>query len=199
MAQSNKKIMGAVAVLTALNAGFIKASVMQLNRIGSQEYKLDEQVYGKKNTRNEYQKYRAKEAKRQHNKNRRIADLRNFASGTINGLLMPVMVLGGIIGAPIFLAGNSLTRYFVGSKEDKNKSLSGYFNNLTNDIVTTGLVTAGLALPLVKRGNYTKVFNENLKKATDTLSKAKLEKPDYVDKSALAELEEAVYGSKNVS
>ena len=199
LAQSNKKIMGAVIGLTALNAGFTKLFVMQLNRISSKEYKLDEKVYGKKSERNELEAFRAKEAKRTNRKNKRIADLRNFASGTINGLMMPVMLLGGVIGTPIFLAGNSLARYFVGSKEDKNKSVGGYVNNLTGDVVTTGLVAAGLAVPLVKRGNYTKVFNENLKKATETLSKAKLTKPDYADKSALAQLEDAIYRSKNVS
>lgn len=199
LAKSDKKILGAAIGVTALNAGITKLFVMQLNRIGSKEYKLDEKVYGKKSERNEFEAYRAKEAKRQNKKNRRMADLRNFASGTVNGLLMPVMFLGGIVGAPLFLIGNSLTRYFVGSKEDKNKSVGGYVDNLANDAVSTGLVAAGLAIPLVKRGNYTKIFNENLKKATETLSKAKLEKPDYADKSALAELENAVYGSKNVS
>ena len=199
LSQSNKKITGAVIGLTALSAGFTKLFVMQLNRIGSKEYKLDEKVYGKKSERNAFGAFRAKEAKRRNKKSRRIADFRNFVSGTINGLMMPVMLLGGAIGAPIFLAGNSLVRYFVGSKEDKNKSVGGYLNNLTGDVITTGLVTAGLAVPLVKHGNYAKVFNENLKKATETLSKAKLTSPDYAEKSALSQLEDAIYGSKDVS
>ena len=198
-AKSNKKMLAIITALTALNAGYMKMCLLSLNSIGSPEYKVDEKIYGKKSQRTKIEAKRAKAAKRQNNKNGRNANLKNFVSGAINGLMLPVMLLGGVIGVPLFIIGNSLTRYFVGSKQDKNKSVEGYINNLTNEAVTTGLVTAGLAVPLFKKGNYIKVFNENLKKATDVLSKAKLEKPDYADKSALSELEDALYSSDKVS
>lgn len=198
LCKSNKKSMIAVTGLSALTAGWAKYLTLKLNRTGSDEFKLDEQVYGKKAQRNEYQQYVAKEKKRGLKKERMMTNFKNFASGMINGLMMPVMTLGGLIGTPVYLIGNSLNRYFVANKTDKNKTLNSYINNLTNDGVTVALAAAAAAIPLAKKGNYTKVLNQNIKKVTEQLQKASWQKPDYKNVSAFSELESAILGTDKI-
>lgn len=195
---SNKRLSAITIGLAAYMGGLTKYWTLKLNRTGSAEFKVDEQIYGKKSKRNKYQKLVAKEQKRALNKERRKTNFKNFASGAINGLMMPVMMLGGIIGAPLYLAGNSLNRYFVANKTDKKKSFNGYINNLTNDGLTIGLATAAAAVPLVKKGNWTKVFNENISKVTNKLAKAELKEPEYGGISAYKKLETEILNEPKV-
>lgn len=195
---SNKKLAATSIGLAALAGGFAKYFTLKFNRIGSDEFKVDEQIYGRKKLRNNYGKAVAKREKKRLNKERRNANFRNFASGAINGLMTPVFALGGLIAAPLYLAGNSLNRYFVANRTDKNKSLGGYIDNLKGDIITTGAVTAALAVPLVKKSNFTKVFNENIEKVTKKLVDAKLNSPEFKGKTAYKELEELMLGSSNI-
>ena len=195
---SNKKLAATSIGLAALAGGFAKYFTLKFNRIGSDEFKVDEQIYGRKKLRNNYGKAVAKIEKKRLNKERRNANFRNFASGVINGLMTPVFALGGLIAAPLYLVGNSLNRYFVANRTDKNKSLGGYIDNLKGDIITTGAVTAALAVPLVKKSNFTKVFNENIEKVTKKLADAKLNSPEFKGKTAYKELEELMLGSSNI-
>ena len=198
LVKSNKKLIAGAAVLSALTAGWTKSALLSINRIGSKEYKLDEKIYGKKNSRNAIQRAQAKSAKKELRKEHFKSDFRNFASGTINGLMLPLMGLGGIIGAPLYLIGNSLNRYFVATKTDKNKSFSGYADNLKNDALLTGAVTIAGAIPLIKKGNFIKVADANLKKATEKLEKATLKTPDYAGKSATEEIQGALFRNKTI-
>lgn len=197
--KSNSKVILTTAGAAGIIGGLAKYWMLKFNRVGSGEFKVDEKMHGKKSQRNKYQKYLEKESKRVLRRERHKTNFKNFVSGAINGLMMPLMMLGGIIGAPIYLIANSLNRYFVANKTDKNKSIDSYINNLSKDAITIGLTTAGIAIPLVKKGNYIKLFNENIKKATDKLSKAELKKPDYTNISAFSELEATLLGSEKIA
>lgn len=196
--KSNKKTLLITGLASAFVGGFTKYWALKLNRVGSDEFKVDDKIYGKKKLRNPMQKKAAKLSKKQLNKERRKTNFKNFVSGTINGLMMPVMALGGIIGAPIYLAGNMLNRYFVANKTDKNKSVNGFMENLSQNALATGVVTAALAIPLVKKGNFAKVFNENMAKASKKLAEANLQPAEFKGISAYKQLEEMMLESPNI-
>ena len=196
---SSKKRLTAISIAFAgLTGGFSKYFLLKFNRINSDEFKIDKQIYGSKKSRNEYTKLLAKGSKKKLKKERHRTNFKNFISGAINGVTMPIMALGGIAGAPIYLVTNSLNRYFVASKTDKNKTIDGYINNLTNDGIATGIVTAAMAIPLVKKGNYTKTFNENIAKATKKLADVKLKDAEYGGISAYKKLETELLNSSKV-
>ena len=186
---SNKKTLLITGLASAFVGGLTKYWALKLNRVGSNEFKVDDKIYGKKKLRNPIQKKAAKLSKKQLNKERRKTNFKNFVSGTINGLMMPVMALGGIVGAPIYLAGNMLNRYFVANKTDKNKSVNGFMENISQNALATGLVTAALAIPLVKKGNFAKIFNENMAKASKKLAEAELKPAEFKGISAYKQLE----------
>ena len=196
--KSNKKTLLISGLASAYVGGLTKYWALKLNRVGSDEFKVDDKIYGKKKLRNPMQKKAAKLSKKQLNKERRKTNFKNFVSGTINGLMMPVMALGGIIGAPIYLAGNVLNRYFVANKTDKNKSVNGFMENLSQNALATGVVTAALAIPLVKKGNFAKVFNENMAKASKKLAEANLQPAEFKGISAYKQLEEMMLESPNI-
>lgn len=196
--KSNKKTLLISGLASAYVGGLTKYWALKLNRVGSDEFKVDDKIYGKKKLRNPMQKKAAKLSKKQLNKERRKTNFKNFVSGTINGLMMPVMALGGIIGAPIYLAGNVLNRYFVANKTDKNKSVNGFMENLSQNALATGAVTAALAIPLVKKGNFAKVFNENMAKASKKLAEANLQPAEFKGISAYKQLEEMMLESPNI-
>ena len=65
------------------------------------------------------------------NKKRHGANFRNFVSGALNGIMMPITMFGSVfVGVPAYYIANSLNRYFVGNHEEKNKNLKGYVENL---------------------------------------------------------------------
>ena len=196
--KSNKKTLLISGLASAYVGGLTKYWALKLNRVGSDEFKVDDKIYGKKKLRNPMQKKAAKLSKKQLNKECRKTNFKNFVSGTINGLMMPVMTLGGIIGAPIYLAGNVLNRYFVANKTDKNKSVNGFMENLSQNALATGVVTAALAIPLVKKGNFAKVFNENMAKASKKLAEANLQPAEFKGISAYKQLEEMMLESPNI-
>lgn len=196
--KSNKKTLLITGLASAFVGGLTKYWALKFNRVGSDEFKVDDKIYGKKKLRNPMQKKAAKLSKKQLNKERRKTNFKNFVSGTINGLMMPVMALGGIIGAPIYLAGNVLNRYFVANKTDKNKSVNGFMENLSQNALATGAVTAALAIPLVKKGNFAKVFNENMAKASKKLAEANLQPAEFKGISAYKQLEEMMLESPNI-
>ena len=195
---SNKKTLLITGLASAFVGGLTKYCALKFNRIGSNEFKVDDKIYGKKKLRNPMQKKAAKLSKKQLNKERRKTNFKNFVSGTINGLMMPVMALGGIVGAPIYLAGNMLNRYFIANKTDKNKSVNGFMENLSQNALATGVVTAALAIPLVKKGNFAKVFNENMAKASKKLAEANLQPAEFKGISAYKQLEEMMLESPNI-
>lgn len=197
--KSNKKLLLGTTLAATFVGGITKYWFMKFNRTGSDEFKVDEKIYGKKKQRNGYAKKLANAEKKKLNKERRKTNFKNFLSGAINGLMTPALALGGIVGAPIYFVGNSLNRYFVANKTDKNKSLGGYISNLGNDALTTGLVTAGIAIPFVKKANFTKAFNKNIKEASSKLANATLKEPDFKGQTAYKKLEQIMLGSKDIN
>ena len=195
---SNKKTLLITGLASAFVGGLTKYWALKFNRVGSNVFKVDDKIYGKKKLRNPMQKKAAKLSKKQLNKERRKTNFKNFVSGTINGLMMPVMALGGIVGAPIYLAGNMLNRYFIANKTDKNKSVNGFMENLSQNALATGVITAALAIPLVKKGNFAKVFNENMAKASKKLAEANLQPAEFKGISAYKQLEEMMLESPNI-
>ena len=196
--KSNKKTLLITGLASAYVGGLTKYWALKFNRVSSDEFKVDDKIYGKKKLRNPMQKKAAKLSKKELHKERRKTNFKNFVSGTINGLMMPVMVLGGIVGAPIYLAGNMLNRYFIANKTDKNKSLNGFMENLSQNALATGLVSAALAIPLVKKGNFAKVFNENMSKASKKLAEAELKPAEFKGISAYKQLEGTMLDSPNI-
>ena len=197
--KSNKKLLVAITGLAALNAGFTNQAFHMINRIGSQEYKVDEKLYGKKKQRTDYQEFLAKESKRRNRKEKFKQDWKNFASGAVNGLMLPIVTLGGWIGAPLYLFATGFTRTSIANKPKNPGTETNFMNEFTRDIGLTSLVGLGLAIPLVKKGEFTKVFNQNLNKTVEKLSKATLKRPDYAHKSALSQLEETLYKDSKIS
>lgn len=181
--KSDKKMLAITVGIAALVGGVAKWLTQKINRIGSKEFKVDKKDYKNK------QEY--KMAKKATNKARRRANMRNLGAGMINGLMMPVNLLGGAIGTPLYLIGNSLNRYFVADHVDKgNKSVKGYVDNLKNDALLHAGFAVAAAVPMYKKANWTKVFNENIKKATEKLKDAKLAKPDFASKTAFQEIKD---------
>lgn len=196
--RSNKRMTAIAVAFAAVVGGLSKYFVLKINRLGSDEYKVDSEIYGNKKYRTDKQKKAAKVERHNLNVARHDQNFRNFYSGAINGLMTPVIALGGLVGAPIYLAVNSLNRYFVGTKTDKNKSMESYFSNLGNDFATTALVTGALAVPIVKKGNWTKVFNENIRKVARRLSVTEQKASEYAQKSSYKKMEEIILQSPSI-
>lgn len=189
--QSNKKMIGIATLAAAFAGGYAKALVMKLNSIGSKEVDKKDFNGAKTPYDKAAYKYEKKLAKKEHS--------RNFLSGMINGLMMPLTVIGGgLVGIPAFLLGNSLNRYFVANKTEKDKSFKGYVENLKNDSVTHAALAAAAAVPMIKKARYTAVFDKNLKAATDKLMDAALKKSEFEGKTTYQELEEILLDSPNI-
>ncbi len=196
--KSKNKLIAIAALFSAFAGGYAKILTLLINRIGSKEFKSDKKDFN--GAKNNYDKALYKRDKKVKRAAHFKSDLRNFASGAINGLLMPLATLGGaVIGVPLYFAANSMNRYFVGSKEDKNKSFGGYINNLKNDSVTNLAFAAAAAVPMVKKVGFAKVFDTNLKKATDKLLNASLKDSEFNGESTYKELESILMKSENVS
>ena len=77
----------------ALVGGLTKYWTLKINRIRSKRYVPDKQDNS----------LTVKQQKKLLKSERKNANFRNFATGALNGLLMPIMTLGGIIGARFIL------------------------------------------------------------------------------------------------
>jgi predicted unusual protein kinase regulating ubiquinone biosynthesis (AarF/ABC1/UbiB family) len=197
IAKSKNKVTMMATGAAAMVGGLAKYWSLKFNRIGSDEFKVNKKDYKSSNALDNKLLYKAK--KKETNKARHGANFRNFVSGAINGAMLPLTLLGGaIIGVPAYFAGNTLNRYFIGNHEKKPKSLGGYFNNLKDNVGTQVLMTAAMAVPMVKKARFTSVLDKNLKAATDKLLNANLAKSEYSGKTTYQELEEILLNSKDV-
>ena len=197
LAKSKSKLMLLAAAGAALVGGFVKNGLLKINRIGSEEFKTDKKKYNGAKT--PYEKTAYKFEKKTKRKERRRTNFRNFVSGAVNGLMMPISLLGGAIaGVPLYLAGNSLNRYFIGNREEKNKSFNSYIDNLKNDGITHAVLAAAIAVPMIKKGRYTAVFDKNLKNATDRLLKAELKDSGFNTRSTYDELQDILLDSDDI-
>lgn len=179
--QSTSKMVAVATVAATLAGGLSKWGVLKLNRIGSKE--VDKKDFN--GAKDRYDKYAYKYEKKLNKKERP----NNFLSGMINGLMMPVTLLGGgIVGIPAYLAGNSLNRYFVANRTDKDKSLNGYVENLKSDAITHAAFAAAAAVSMAKKVRWTSVYDKNLKSATEKLLNATLKKSEFEGQTTYQEL-----------
>ena len=197
IAKSNTKMTLVLAGAAGIAGSVAKVWTGKINRIGSKEFTADKKDFNNLQTPEDKAAYKAhkKELKKAKRKQNRM----NRFSGAINGLLMPVTVLGGAIaGVPLYLAGNTLNRYFVGNTNEQDKSFKGYVNNLKQDGVLHGLLAAGLAVPLFMKGKFASVFDKNLQKSFEKLKDAKLQESGYDGNSIYSELEDIIMSSEKI-
>ena len=183
----------AVAALGAmLVGGYVKSLLLKANRIGTKQYKadIDKQAMSKKEI---------KEAKKQASKQKNNANFRNFVTGAINGLTVPVVSTLGAVGAPIYVAINSLSRYFIGSKENAGKkSINGYVENLKESPIANVATAAAIAIPAIKKGKFNKVFEKNLDTVVENLQKAQLTQGLGEGKTSYQQLEEILFNNSTI-
>ena len=194
---SNKRMLAIAAGCSAVIGGLVKWGTLKLNRIGSDEFKTNKKDFNGAKT--PYDKALYKAQRKETNKQRRGANFRNFASGAVNGLMMPLGALGALVATPLYLVGNSLNRYFIGNHEDKKKSFDGYMQNLKDDAFTHASVAVATAIPLAKKAQWTKIFNENIAKATRNITSKEMINPDFEGTTAYKQLEKLLLESKSVS
>jgi len=195
--KSNKKMLAITVGLSALAGATTKWLVQKFNRIGSKEFKINKKDYNGAVKPQDKMRYKAdRKAMR---KARRRTNWRNFLGGAINGLMMPLNFLGGFIGTPLYLLGNTLNRYFVSNREEKGqKSIKGYWENLKNDaVIHLGLAVAA-GIPMAKKANWTKAFNESIDKAVAALQDAKLQPSDLSTQSTYEEIKDIIVKSDEI-
>ena len=191
-ATSKTKLAIFTAGIAALVGGTTKLHVLQLNRIGSQEFKTDKKEFNGAKTEHDKLLYKVK--KKMNRSEKQEANFRNFASGAVNGLLMPISIIGGaIVGIPAYFVGNSLNRYFIGQKHNE-KTAGGYFNNLVNDGVTHTVLGAATLIPMIKKGRFSSTFDKNLELAFKEINSHDVLKDNpYGGKSAYQEINDIMF------
>ena len=168
VATSKTKLAIFTTGMAAMVGGGVKMHVMQLNRIGSEEFKTNKKDFN--GAVNEYDKAAYKGKKRMNRMAKLNSNFRNFVSGAINGLLMPISIVGGaIVGIPAYFVGSSLNRHFIGQRHSE-KSLNGYVNGLANDGVTNAALAAATLIPMARKGRFSAIFDKNLKLAYDEIN-----------------------------
>ena len=196
-ASSKTKLALFTTAMAAMVGGGVKMHAMQLNRIGSKEFKEDKRDFN--NLRTQYDRAAYKGKKRMDRMAKINSDFRNFVSGAVNGLLMPISVIGGAIaGIPAYFVGNSLNRYFIGQRHS-DKSVNGYFNNLVNDGVTHAALGAATLIPMAKKGRFSSVFDKNLEKAFNEINAHEILKDNpYSGKTTYQQLNDIMFDSPEV-
>ena len=182
----------AAALGATIVGGYAKSLLLKANRIGTKQYKanIDKQTMSKQEI---------KEAKKQALKQKNNADLRNFTTGAINGLATPVLSVLGTIGAPIYVAINSLSRYFISSKENAGKkSINGYVENLKESPIVNIAAAAAIAIPAIQKGRFNKVFEKNIDTVVENLQKAQLTQDLGKGKTSYQQLEEILFNNSTI-
>ena len=182
---NKRSIIGLGALIAALSAGIMKQFVLDINRIGSKEFKFDKKNKPPKEERKQIRKAKRKER------------TKNFLTGALSGVFAPLIgIAGGIVGVPAFLAANFGTRYLTQNKDKKslNDFAEKYKDNAVINTVTAGI----MAVPLLKKANYSKVLNKNLEKVFAKLKDVKLESPFENSKTAYTQLEDTLLKSESI-
>ncbi len=181
---------GVAGFAATIVGGLVKSNLLKLNRIGTKQYKAE--------INKDMDKKEKRTIKKEAKKQKTSADFRNFITGAINGLTTPILSVLGVFGAPIYLATNSLSRYFIGNTENKKeKSPKGYIENLKATPVTHVALAATLLIPAILKGRANKIFEVNLDKVTKDLANATLEKIGD-SKSSYQQLEEILFGDSKI-
>jgi len=196
--KSNKVATAVTIAGAAILGGIAKKWITKFDRIGSDEFKVDKKNYNNLATVEDKLAY--KKDKKTMKRARKKANFRNWLAGAINGLMMPITTVGGAVaGVPLYLAGNSLNRYFVGNTTEKNKSVGGYFDNLKNDALLHAGLAVGAAIPLFKNGQWTAVFNKNIQPIIDDLAKNELKAPDLSSATGYSKIKQAMLNSSEIT
>ena len=183
--------------IAALVGGMTKLQVLQLNRIGSQEFKTDKKDFH--GAVNPYDKAAYKIEKKVKRDSKRNSNFRALISGAINGAMMPLAIVGGaLVGIPAYMVGNSLNRYFIGQKHSE-KTINGYVDNLTNDGVTHAALAAATLIPMAKKGRFSAEFDKNLKIAFDEINAHNVLKDNpYDGKSAFQQINDLIFSEAKI-
>ena len=177
---------GAIAV-----GGYVKSTLLNINNIGSKKYKPE--------ITDDMSKKDKKLAKKQARKEKLKDNSRNTISGMLNGLCTPLVSVLGVVGAPLYVLANSLSRYFIGTKADKGeKSLNGYIENLKASPIVHGASAVAIAIPAIKKGSFNKVFEKNFDKTVEKLKNAQLTKTVSQGKTSYMQLEEVLFGNEKI-
>ncbi len=210
---SKGKLVAVAAGVAALQAGMFKQWALQVNRIGSKEFKetdaeknLKAQIKQKKaekapKTEIKALKKELKALQKQRSKAKRKQELKNFGTGFISGLLAPVTALaGGIVGAPLYVAANTGLRYATSQNDNRKKSFSDFVETLKNNAALNTVAAVAVAVPTLKKARYSKVLAKNLEKVVKDLKDAKLN-PLKLDSNQTAynELEDLMLNSSSIN
>lgn len=188
---SNKKSHLVLVPLLALLGGFTKLQIVQLERLGSKEYKADKN----KNLSKKERKAQKKELNKAQNK----ADRKAFLTGAVNGLLSPVTAIaGGIAGVPAYILGVTGLNYLTNKNNDNKKSFGDFAQKFKDNGILNTLVIGALALPALKHANFSKILKSNLDIVGKNLKDVKLKTPDLHMKSAYQELEDIMFESEKI-
>lgn len=190
---TNKKTVNLVSALPAmLVGGFIKSTLLKLNRIGTLQYKAE---YDKE----KMSKDEIKQIKKTNKKAKRNADFRNKITGNINGLTIPIVGILGPIGVPIYIVINSLSKYFIGTREDKGeKTPTLFLDNLSTSKILNIMGAGLIAIPLIRNGKIAKELEQNAQKVAKELKNLKLP-VDKTIKGPYEELQEILFNNKAIS
>lgn len=203
----NKALIG-LTLFAGLIAGTTKATLLTANRIGSKEFKADKKEFNGAKTVEDKRAYLKEKKRRSKGKFGSFLanNFRDGFTGAVNGLMMPITTLcGGLAGVPLYLAGNTLTRFFVGNKEEDDKSLAALGENLKNNAAETGVFALAAGIPLAIKAHNFSAFEKNFNKAVDKLSSTVLTKvhPDVSESKIIGNVFEDhfrnLYESSNLT
>lgn len=172
--------------------GMTKYWLLKFNRVGSKEFKVE--------NREELDRKGLKKAKKNLKRQRHKQNFKNFYTGAFNGVLAPVVaVAGGIVGVPAYILATTGMRFITSKNDNKEKSLNNFGNNIKNSIGLTTLFTAALAIPALKKANFSRIFDKNLEKVVKELKGVELHAPDLPStKAARQELTDILFRSPKI-
>lgn len=210
---SKGKLVAVAAGVAALQAGMFKQWALQVNRIGSKEFKetdteknLKAQIKQKKTEKAPKTEIKAlkkelKALQKQRSKAKRKQEFKNFGTGFISGLLAPVTGLaGGIVGAPLYVAANTGLRYATSQNDNRKKSFSDFVETLKNNAALNTVAAVAVAVPTLKKARYSKVLAKNLEKVVKDLKDTKLNPLKFdSNKTAYNELEDLMLNSSSIN
>ncbi len=192
------KVSWKLALGTLFTAGMSKVIFSIVNRIGSQEFNTNKKDFN--GAKDPYDKAAYSQARKFDRKERHKAGWRNFFSGAINGITMPLIgLVGGIVGVPLYFLTNTLNRYFVGNHADGDKSFKGYFGSLKNDWALNSTLALSFGIPAFLKTHNLHVFDKAQREGVKYLQRAKFKAPDYYNtKTNYEEISEIMMRNKDI-
>ena len=155
-------------------AGAVKCLFGIVDRIGSKEFVTDKKDFN--GAVNPYDKAAYSQAHKFDRREKRKANWKNFISGVINGITVPITgLVGGIVGVPAYLLINTLNRYFIGNHTDEEKSLKGYGESLKNNAVLNAGLAFGFGIPAFIKTHNMAVFDKGARAAVEQLKHVKFD------------------------